>query len=356
MDLDEVGDFISDDDAQFVSDDYDMSEAYGMPEGYGMSEGYGTHERIQYNIKSNPTSLIQPPSAVVGCTPRSSRSATIRSNSGGVDLSLASSYLPGIYAMMKVLVLLSALNIMQKLGMRMDQAIIVCAACLYIDRCMSICYIMDTGACALCVLVSVCVNASRIGIDGDVGIVNISISICWVVVSALILCDSHLFMLRNVQLSGIINGVTSSFCAVHGFLSIDVEMDWIAYMRAFVFAVLAVLWTYTLNLRFRRDMSNDSFSSCVDRFAVVLVADIYVSAMYTIVACVVIAWRHRQSYVMPVSVAEVVCDVGASVPTVRLERRAVSTAVIPEIDTGEMDVHVAFRLAQENARKGARAR
>ena len=90
-----------------------------------------------------------------------------------VDMSLASSYLPGIYAMLKVLVLLSMLSIMQKIGMHIDQAIIVCTACLYIDRCISLRYILDTGACALCALISVCVNASRIGIEGEPGLVNL---------------------------------------------------------------------------------------------------------------------------------------------------------------------------------------
>jgi hypothetical protein len=351
MDTDEGEEesFIDIDDVQYVPSKYDTSE------GYGVSESYGTHERIQYSNLSNPMGSSHSSVGVVGCPARPRGSSTTRSKSVVVDLSLASSYLPGIYAMMKVLVLLSALNIMQKLGMHMDQAIIVCAACLYIDRCTSLCYIMDTGACALCVLISVCVNASRIGIDGEPGVVNLTLSICWVVVSVLILCDSHRSIMRNVQVPGIINFVTSSFCAVHGFLCLDVEIDVIAYMRAFVFTVLAVLWIYTLNLRERRDMCNDSFSSCVDRFAVVLVADIYVSGTYTIIACMVIAWRHRQSCVSThVPVAEVVCDVASTVRNV--DRRGVSAVAIPEIDADEMDVHVAFRLAQENARKGVHAR
>lgn len=345
--------FMDSNDVEYVTDKYDPL-------------GYGTHERPPYSNTPHSTNQSLCDDGVPVSVSHPGVVNLTHYNSVVVDLSLASSYLPGIYAMMKVLVLLSALNIMQKLGMHMDQAIIVCAACLYIDRCTSICYILDTGAYALCVLISVCVNASRIGIDGDPGIVNMSISFCWVLVSTLILCDSHRFLMRKVQVPGVINFITSSFCAVHGFLCLDVEVDMVAYSRAVVFTILSVLWIYTLNLRERRDICNDSFSSCVDRFAVVLVADVYVCGAYAILACMVIAWRHQKSGVCThVPVGEVVCETPATAwperrdsttPPWTVERRVVSTAVVSEVDPADMDVHVAFRLAQANARKGVHAR
>jgi hypothetical protein len=267
-----------------------------------------------------------------------------------IDLSLASSYLPGIYAMVKVLFLLSALNIAQKLGMNIDQAIIICGACLYIDRCVTVRYILDTDACALCVLFSVCVNASRISLDGAPGAVSIVISIIWVCVSTLILCDAHRQLLRYIQIPGILHVVTSSLCAVHGFLSMDTELDLIAYTRGVVFCTLCVLWVYTLNQRDLRDAYNDSFSSCIDRFAVVLLVDIYVSVCYMLIALVVIMWRCRQSFQVNAPSADVVCELGTASkgPSV-----AVSDTSYPSDD---MDVHTTFRLAQENARKGVHAR
>jgi hypothetical protein len=337
-----------DDDTFFV----DENNSHSMP----LADNYGSHGRPFYPrsaTSSPPTSSVY--HKMDAQEPRP------------VDMSLASSYLPGIYAMLKVLVLLSMLSIMQKLGMHIDQAIIVSAACLYIDRCTSLRYILDTGACALCVLISVCVNASRIGITGEPGLVNMSVSVAWVTVSTLILCDAHQPILRNVQITGIIHLMTSSFCAVHGFLSIDVEIDAVMFLRGVCFSALSVLWIYTLNLRERRINCNDSFSSCVDRFAVVLLADAYVSGVYTLLACLVIMWRYRISYVpgpivpIPAASVDVVCDVA----TVRGADRRVwhggdSRAEAPqEIDypyPDEMDVHVAFRLAQENARKGPHAR
>ncbi|KAJ1465988.1 hypothetical protein T484DRAFT_1757010 [Baffinella frigidus] len=321
-----------------------------------VAEKYGSHGRLYPNrpvASPPPASFVYNKADVHDARP--------------VDMSLASSYLPGIYAMLKVLVLLSMLSLMQKLGMHIDQAIIVCAACLYIDRCTSLRYILDTGACALCVLISVCVNASRIGISGEPGLVNMSVSVAWVVFSVLILCDAHQPILRNVQITGIVHLLTSSFCAVHGFLSLDVEIDAVAYIRGVCFTALSVLWIYTLNLRERRANCNDSFSSCVDRFAVILVADAYVSGVYMALACVVIIWRYRLSFV-PVHVAsvpsqpvEVVCDSA----TVRGADRRVWHGGDVRVDAPleieypypeDMDVHVAFRLAQENARKGDRAR
>ena len=336
----------------------DMGELLDDDNGFidDSSDKYGAHGRTYNNRTVAPTSPpVYNKTDVQGSRP--------------VDMSLASSYLPGIFAMLKVLVLLSMLNIMQKLGMHIDQAIIVCAACIYIDKCTSLRYILDTSACALCVLISVCVNASRIGIIGEPGIVNISVSIAWVVVSILILCDAHQPIMRNIQITGIIHLLTSSFCVVHGFLAMDIEIDAVTYLRGVCFTILSVLWIYTLNLRERRANCNDSFSSCVDRFAVVLVADVYVSSVYMIFACLVVVWRYRLSFVSPVNVSsvqappdEVVCDVG----NVRgADRRAwyggdMRLDAPPEIEypypSEEMDVHVAFRLAQENARKGIHSR
>ena len=77
-----------------------------------------------------------------------------------IDLSLAASYLPGIYALLKVL--LVTLHLLDTLNVGKDQEVIVSVACLYVDKCFSIRYILDTGACAVCVLLSLCVNTSRI--------------------------------------------------------------------------------------------------------------------------------------------------------------------------------------------------
>ncbi|KAJ1466005.1 hypothetical protein T484DRAFT_1756995 [Baffinella frigidus] len=267
-----------------------------------------------------------------------------------IDLSLASSYLPGIYAMLKVMLLLATLNITQKLGMQIDQAIIICAACLYIDRCLTIRYILDTDACALCVLVSVCVNAARIGLHGEPGVVNMIISIIWACVSNLILCDAHRHVLRHVPFPGLLHVVTSALCAVHGFLYMDTELDVVAYTRGLVFCALCVLWVYTLNQRDLRDAYNDCFSSCIDRFAVILLIDIYVAVLYMVIALVVIMWRYRQSYQVNVPSADVVSEVGTSFKG--------SAGVVSDVEypPDDMDVHTAFRLAQENARKGHHAR
>jgi hypothetical protein len=310
--------------------------------GPNMNGSYGRVSYSQTPMRSAVQSY-QPPSHVVAIKQAHDEVSPI-------DLSLASSYLPGIYAMLKVLVLLSVLNITQKLGMQIDQAIIICAACLYIDRCLTVRYILDTDACALCVLLSVCVNASRIGLHGEPGVMNIIISIIWVCVSVLILCDAHRHLLRYIQIPGILHVLTSSLCALHGFLYMDTELDAIAYTRGIVFCVLCVLWVYTLNQRDLRDAYNDSFSSCIDRFAVVLLVDIYVSACYMLIALVVIMWRYRQSFQVNVPSADVVCEMGTSFKG--------PTAIVSDTEypSDDMDVHIAFRLAQENARKGVHAR
>jgi hypothetical protein len=350
---------ISETRVQIVTDmDMDMlldeENAYIEPSGSHFVtsiDSYGAHERPHTN---------RPPALAQAAPPVFAKAEIYEARP--VDMSLASSYVPGIFAMLKVLVLLSVLNIMQKLGMHIDQAIIVCAACLYIDRCTSLRYILDTSACALCVLISVCVNASRIGIEGDPGALNVAVSVSWSVVSLLILCDAHQAILRQVQVAGIVHLLTSSFCAAHGFLAVDVEIDFVTYLRGVGFTILAVLWIYTLNLRERRE-NNDSFSSCVDRFAVVLVSDAYVSLVYAVVACLVVVWRYKLSSVPMQATTiqspsvDVVAENTNNVRTAdrRWHANDLRTEAPLEIEypyPEDMDVHAQFRLAQQNAKKG----
>ena len=286
-----------------------------------------------------------------------------------IDLSLATSYLPGIYSLLKVFILLSSLHLLEKLDVRTDQAVIVCIAFLYVDRCVSIRHILDTGACAVCVLISICVNASRTEIRGETGTVNLVISIAWACVSTIILLDYHQRLLRYVSVPGIVHIVSSVFCVVHGFLAMDLEMDAVKYTRGMTFGACCILWIYTLNLTDLRTSRHDSFSSCVDRFAVVLVADQYICVGYVGCALVTIAWKHRSAQTPSVQIAEVQASDHGLIERGELHKggfrnggeavgRNTGTADVeyPYPESEEMDVHMAFRMAQENARKGNHAR
>jgi hypothetical protein len=274
---------------------------------------------------------------------------------GSVDLRLASSYLPGIFSVCKVVMLLAALNIMQKLGISMEQGIIVCAACLYIDRCVSVRYIMDTGACSLCVLISIAVNASRISLDGQPGMASIVCAVTWAAISLCILHEFHRPVIRFVQVPGIIHIVTSSLCVLYGFMPHDLEVDAIAYSRAVVFAVLCVLWVYTLSLGEVRDKFTYSFSGCVDRFALVLVADFYVVTVFSFIAIAAIGWQCKATFwknqLAPTGVL-----VGPE-PVWAASGHKLSNSSSEDVGIiDDQEVHTAFRLAQENARKGSHAR
>jgi hypothetical protein len=274
-----------------------------------------------------------------------------------VDLTLASTYLPGIFAICKVVVLLASMNIMQKLGIHMEQAIFVCAACLYLDRCLSIRYIMDTGACSLCVLVSIGLNASRVSLGGEPGVVSMVSSVVWTVVSVLILYDIHRPVMRYVQIPGVVHLVTSCFCVAYAFIDLDLEIDGIAYTRAVAFTVLCVLWVYTLSLSELRETFNDSFSGCVDRFAMVLVADIYVVSGYVLIAIVSIVWQHRTNLLQKhQTVPAVGMVVGSDLVWGSSVQKNPAYVSSDNGSSDDVDVHAAFRLAQENARKGNHSR
>jgi hypothetical protein len=183
-----------------------------------------------------------------------------------------------------------------------------------------------------------------------------------------ILFDFHQGLLRYVSIPGIVHIVSSVFCVMHGFLAMEIEIDAVKYTRGVTFCALCVLSIYTLNINDLRASRHDSFSSCVDRFAVVLVADQYVCAVYVAIALIMLAWRHRSSQTPSVQVADMAAVDHSFVERGSLVERGEgggfrnntygTTADVeyPYPESEEMDVHVAFRMAQENALKGNHAR
>ena len=130
---------------------------------------------------------------------------------------------------------------------------------------------------------------------------NWIVSIAWACVSMTILFDFHQGLLRHVSIPGIVHIVKSVFFVIHGFLAMELEIDAVKYTRGMTSSALCVLSIYTLNINDLRASRHDSFSSCVDRFAVV---DQYVSAVYVAIALIMLDGRHRSSQAPSVQVAD----------------------------------------------------
>jgi hypothetical protein len=211
-----------------------------------------------------------------------------------VDMNLASSYIPALTAITKVVLLLAMLTSMQKLGMPIQQSITTSAACLYIDRNLSLHFIVDTNACALCTLIAVAVNATRMGLDLDTTIVNYVVGGLWCMCSCFFICDLHRSFLRTLPVFEMSILFTSFFCGVHGFLSMTAEGDMFLYIRAILFTFFTVCWVYSERLHQVRDKQHFSFAPCLDRFGLILLVEWYAVLAFSSVVLCLLLWRQSR--------------------------------------------------------------
>jgi hypothetical protein len=292
--------------------------------------------------------------------------------SSAIDMKLASSYVPAVTAMLKVLLLLAILTTMQRLGMPLNQSIISCAVCLYIDRNLSSYFIVDTNACALCTLISVAVNATRVGIQLDTTISNYIVSTLWCLAACCFVCDLQRSFSGLLPIFEISILVTGFFCGVHGFLSMPEEGDVFMYIRAMLFTCFTVSWVYAERMHQVRDRQHFSFAPCLDRFGLILLVQWNVVLIFSSVVLCILIWRQSRLYdktqpttdeeikVQVIKVQTPHRNVASSIdafetvakPLNGLMRPMVHNASYEVTDAEEMDVYSAFQQAKENARKG----
>jgi hypothetical protein len=296
-----------------------------------------------------------------------------------VDMNLASSYIPALTAITKVLCLLFVLTSMQKLGMPIHQSITTCAAVLYVDRKLSLSFIVDTNACALCTLISVAVNATRVGLDLDTTITNYIVGALWCLSACFFVCDLHRSFMRTLPVFEMSIFFTSFFCGIHGFLSMADEGDMFLYIRALIFTSFTVCWVYTERLHQVRDKQHFSFSPCLDRFGLMLLVEWYVFIAFSCVVLCLLIWRQSnwvhseqvtidEEIQLQVPHKMITNSVDLTSPPFTNENflkkasqepvgKGSIGSIRPMVEKGteeeEIDVFAAFLIAKENARKGS---
>ena len=213
-------------------------------------------------------------------------------NSNVIDMKLASSYIPALTSVVKVLLLLIVLTTLQKLGMPISQSIITAAVCLYVDRNMSAHVIMDTNACALYTLITITINATRAGLELDTVLTNYVVSALWSLCSCCFICEIHRsFMPPIAEMSML---VTAFFCGVHGFLSMRIEGDIFLYIRAILFTMFTIVWVYSERMQNVRDRPLVSFTPCLDRFGLLLLIEWHTMLVFSGVVLCMLLWRQSR--------------------------------------------------------------
>ena len=295
-------------------------------------------------------------------------------NSNVIDMKLASSYIPGVASMVKVLLLLTVLTTMQKLGMPLSQSIITTAVCLYVDRNLSSYVIMDTNACAMYTLITISINATRIWLELDTTLTNYVVSALWSLCSCCFICELHRSFVPPIAEMSML--VTAFFCGVYTFLSMPIECDFCLYIRAILFTVFTVAWVYSERMQNVHDRPHVSFTPCIDRFGLLLLIEWHTVFVFSGVVLFMLLWRQSRphtnrceqfddgfklhythknntvysdppfshAYPNDVVLKKTCPEILAPLPA--------GVSSVDVMDGEEIDVYTAFLIAKENCRKG----
>jgi hypothetical protein len=295
-------------------------------------------------------------------------------NSNVIDMKLASSYIPALTSVVKVLLLLIVLTTLQKLGMPISQSIITAAVCLYVDRNLSLYVIMDTNACALYTLITITINATRVELELDTALTNYVVSVLWSMCSCCFICEVHRSFIPPIAQMSML--VTAFFCGVHTFLSMPIEGDFSLYMRAILFTVFTVGWVYSERIHNIHAKPCALFTPCLDRFGLLLLIEWHTVLVFSGVVLFMLLWRQSRQQTSRCEKfdEEFTLHYPHKNNTVYLglsnsqgcPNEVVCKKTSPEIltpfptgasradvtDGEELDVYSAFLIAKENSRKG----
>jgi hypothetical protein len=218
-----------------------------------------------------------------------------------VDLSLASTYIPGLRALSETLALLLFVHCMRLVDVPLTQTLIVATALLYLEWHLWKPRIVDATACAMSVLLALTVNVARTSLGDGRVYTHIAVDLCWAAFCVFIIFDFSsvgLFggatrlttpLQSHTLLSITLTFITASFAAAHAFMALSMEGNHAAYVRGLSFTMLCVLYTYTSYLQppTHRVVLND----CVQRFLPVLLVEWYVALSFITLAVVAIGMR-----------------------------------------------------------------
>jgi len=200
-----------------------------------------------------------------------------------VDLSLATTYVPGVRALVETLVLLTVVQLFLAADVAShSQVVTVAAAVLYTVRSLWHCRIVDSSGCAIVVLVALTVNTWRVELEDGQILVHHSVDLAWMLVSLAILLHDVVpmpFLHTQVWMHTI---VTAVFLAMHAFMALAFEDNFTQYLRSAGFVLLSVFWTYTSYLKVTP--GSVTLNDCLHRFVLMLLAEWYIALLFLILS------------------------------------------------------------------------
>mgnify|MGYP001275279465 FL=1 len=200
-----------------------------------------------------------------------------------VDLTLATTYVPGVRALVETLVLLTVVQIFLAADVAShSQVVTVAAAVLYTVRSLWHSDIVDASGCAVVVLVALTVNTWRVELEDGQILVHHSVDLVWMLVSlAILLHDVLPIPLLHAQV-WMHTIVTAVFIAMHAFMALAFEDNFTQYLRSAGFVLLSVFWTYTSYLKMTP--GSVTLHECLHRFVLMLLAEWYIALLFLILS------------------------------------------------------------------------
>jgi hypothetical protein len=271
------------------------------------------------------------------------------SHHNGIDLALASSYAPACLCIVKVVLLLATHSIMTFLGVESINVFFMLLCVMYIDKCLYDVYIIDSNACALCVLAAVACNVFRLENDSLLDEVPHAsvIGLLWSVF-ALIITTGVPLGAKRLQQDVVQLVPTTMFFILHTFTHIEHFNDLDAWCRGVGFLLLCVVWVYTLNIEELRKARGKSLLPCVIRFTPVLFIHLPVACLFFFSTVVAITWKLQKILCKSTDVLLGDQHAVSNVPQPRNadSRQERTEPHIYKLDGHDIDVNAVFAMTQ----------
>lgn len=219
-----------------------------------------------------------------------------------VDLRLAVAYVPGCVCVLKVVLLEVLLMVADQFGV--DGWYVAVCLVLWLDWHYQAkeAVIVDTSSVLCWIYFSCVVNRLRVimGSSGDISLLFMSVSVCWVCMCLYALASHLGVVLYNPSLRGLRVSLESTCVLVScvAFCPWSKELRVLRFCRGVLFALLCVIWLYAVDLR---DGRADPFAAKTIRihtvilFLPILFTDLYVSVIFLICVCSLLGYSLAQS-------------------------------------------------------------
>jgi hypothetical protein len=202
-----------------------------------------------------------------------------------IDLALASTYLPGLKALIQTTAILIFMHLLETHNFTFAQACIVSGSVLFADRLSFPSRILDANGMSCAVLIAYAANAARSELNDGLVLLHLIFDCFWSF-TAIILQAQHLFpseISLNVRyfIKSMAPLVFSFFLGAHAFIAFQEESVVAYYIRGCGFIIASVIATYS-NLSQHVEIECISFSTTIQLFTPALYIDWHLCVLFLV--------------------------------------------------------------------------